>query len=62
MVVDHSVYLQLSVGVLEYQKAYRALFERDVAGDAREVMKESLTANYPVGNDRFKEGIMKDLG
>ncbi len=26
------------------------------------MMREALTANYPVGNDRFREEIMKALG
>ena len=62
VVADHSVYLQLSVDVLARQKAYRALFEGHVADDALEVMRDSLTANYPVGNDRYKERIIKELG
>jgi len=62
LISDHSIYNEISTNAAARQKAYRALFEGHVATEAMETMREAITANYPVGNDRFKERIMKELG
>lgn len=62
LILDHQMYNEISSDAVGRQKAYRALFEGHVAPDALEIMREAITANYPVGNDRFKERIMKELG
>lgn len=62
LIVDHPIYLAMSPDAAQRQKNYRALFEAYVATDVLEVMRDALTANYPIGNSRFKERIMQELG
>lgn len=62
LVSDHHLYRDLAVAVPERLAAYRALFKGNVPDRFLAEMSEAVGGNYPVGNDRFKERIMLQLG
>ena len=62
LVVDHVLYQQLSADLPVRQQAYRQLFTGHLEATALQVMREALTHNYPLGNDRFREAVELHLG
>lgn len=62
LISDHRIYREIAPDSVSRQKAYRALFQEHVAAKDMGVMREALAANYPVGNDCFRERIMRELG
>lgn len=59
---DHALYEALSPDVLERQHHYRKLFSGYVDAECLVALREATTASYPLGNDRFRERIMNELG
>lgn len=62
VVSDHALYLELSHDISRRQELYRKLFSGLVDAECLSVMREATTTCYPVGNDRFRERIMRELG
>ncbi|WP_455231330.1 transposase [Geopseudomonas aromaticivorans] len=62
LVTDHPLYLALGKDGVIRQQTYRQLFTGHLELVSLQVMRESLAHNYPLGNDRFRESIEKQLG
>ena len=62
LVTDHEGYTNLSSDRAERQHRYREFFSGYVDEVLLSCMRDAITANYPVGNDRFRERIMRELG
>lgn len=62
LVTDHLHYMALEEAPAQRQKRYRQLFEGRMPEDALTMMREALSANCPLGNDRFRDSIMRQLG
>ncbi|WP_137886457.1 transposase [Pseudomonas sp. 2FE] len=62
LVADHFLYQQLGADMPLRQHAYRQLFRGHLEASALQVMREALTHNYPLGNDRFRESVERHLG
>ncbi|MGH8354148.1 MAG: hypothetical protein ACRERY_11580 [Pseudomonas sp.] len=59
---DHQLYEQLGVDGAERQQAYRQLFLGHMEPTALQSMRDALTHSYPLGNDRFRDEIERQLG
>lgn len=62
LVSDHALYRGLGKDGVERQGAYRELFSGHLEPAAIEVMRDACAHNYPLGNDRFREAIARQLG
>jgi putative transposase len=62
LIVDHELYYELGRDCATRQFGYRELFKYQVPQAAIHEIRECLTYNHPLGNDRFKEQIEKALG
>ncbi|RJG12371.1 transposase [Pseudomonas cavernicola] len=62
VVADHLLYQQLGEDASQRQQAYRQLFTEHLEASALHVMREALTHNYPLGNERFRESVERNLG
>lgn len=59
---DHVLYLQLGAEESARQQAYRELFKYQIPEVNLHEIREALSYNYPLGNDRFREQVEKALG
>jgi putative transposase len=62
LIADHELYYELGANPATRQFGYRELFKHQVAQADIHEIRECLTYNYPLGNDRFKEQVEKTLG
>lgn len=62
LVADHSLYQQLGRDDASRQHAYRQLFLGHLPSPTLHVMREALTHNYPLGNERFRNSVERQLG
>lgn len=62
LVTDHALYTALAEEPARRQQHYRQLFKGRMADESLTKMREALSANHPVGDDRFREAIARQLG
>lgn len=62
LISDHELYQRLGHHPEARQFAYRELFRHQPSGQDIHAIRESLTYNYPLGNDRFREQVEPALG
>jgi putative transposase len=62
LITDHALYNDLGNEAGARQFAYRELFKYQIPEADIHEIRECLTYNHPVGNDRFKEQIETALG
>ena len=57
----HPEYIALGAGHLERQRAYRSLFDEDVAALDLEQIRKTVNGGWPLGSELFKDGIEEAL-
>ena len=62
IVSEHTLYKALGGKAEERQQTYRELFRYQLPIQTTHEIKEALTYNHPLGNDRFREQIEQALG
>lgn len=62
LISDHPLYEVLGAAASERQQAYRELFRFQLPDIDVHQIRESLSHNYPLGNDRFRQEIETMLG
>lgn len=62
LVADHALYQQLGRDDASRQHAYRQLFSGHLPSLTLHVMREALTHNYPLSNNRFRDSVERQLG
>ncbi len=62
LIFDHMLYCALGHNQQTRQQAYRELFKHQIMTVDIDQLRKSLSYNYPLGNDCFREQIEKVLG
>jgi putative transposase len=62
LVTDHALYVGLARTAVERQRIYRELVHLTLAKSDVERIRQCLSYNFPLGNDRFRDRIEAALG
>jgi len=62
LVTPHELYLALGRDVVTRHHAYRELFNQALLEEDVQTIRETLNANYPLGNTHFKQQVEAALG